>query len=91
MRELAIFVVVAGPNGACKTTAALCLLRDALEAVEYVNADPNAAGLSAFARGWVGGWLPFMHAAGRRSSPSTRAVPWFRQTPDHISGAISIW
>lgn len=42
-------VVVAGPNGAGKTTAAPYLLRDALGVREYVNADPIAAGLSAFA------------------------------------------
>jgi predicted ABC-type ATPase len=42
-------VVVAGPNGAGKTTAAPFLLRDALGVHEYVNADPIAAGLSAFA------------------------------------------
>src|SRR5437763_256261 len=42
-------VVVAGPNGAGKTTAAPFLLRDALGLREYVNADPIAAGLSAFA------------------------------------------
>src|SRR5258708_3601946 len=42
-------VVVAGPNGAGKTTAAPFLLRDAFGVREYVNADPIAAGLSAFA------------------------------------------
>jgi predicted ABC-type ATPase len=42
-------VVVGGPNGAGKTTAAPFLLRDALGVREYVNADPIAAGLSAFA------------------------------------------
>jgi predicted ABC-type ATPase len=42
-------VVLAGPNGAGKTTAAPFLLRDALGVREYVNADPIAAGLSAFA------------------------------------------
>ena len=42
-------VIVAGPNGAGKTTAAPFLLRDALGVREYVNADPIAAGLSAFA------------------------------------------
>src|SRR5947209_11952925 len=45
----ASIVVVAGPNGAGKTTAAPFLLRDALGVREYVNADPIAAGLSAFA------------------------------------------
>jgi predicted ABC-type ATPase len=44
-----VIVVVAGPNGAGKTTAAPFLLRDALGVREYVNADPIAAGLSAFA------------------------------------------
>src|SRR5438105_10060259 len=43
-----LIVVVAGPNGAGKTTAAPFLLRDALGVREYVNADPIAAGLSAF-------------------------------------------
>src|SRR5438270_6361642 len=47
-------VVVAGPNGAGKTTAAPFLLRDALGVREYVNADPIAAGLSAFAPESVG-------------------------------------
>jgi predicted ABC-type ATPase len=42
-------VVVAGPNGAGKTTAAPFLLRDSFGVHEYVNADPIAAGLSAFA------------------------------------------
>jgi predicted ABC-type ATPase len=42
-------VVLARPNGAGKTTAAPFLLRDALGVREYVNADPIAAGLSAFA------------------------------------------
>src|SRR5579859_2239891 len=42
-------VVLAGPNGAGKTTAAPFLLRDALGVREYVNADPIAVGLSAFA------------------------------------------
>ena len=43
-------VVVGGPNGAGKTTTAPFLLRDALGVREYVNADPIAAGLSAFAQ-----------------------------------------
>lgn len=42
-------VVVAGPNGAGKTTAAPFLLRDSFGIYEYVNADPIAVGLSAFA------------------------------------------
>jgi predicted ABC-type ATPase len=41
-------IVVAGANGAGKSTAAPSLLRDALEVVEFVNADTIAAGLSAF-------------------------------------------
>jgi predicted ABC-type ATPase len=41
-------IVVAGPNGAGKSTAAPRLLRDALKVTEFVNADPIAAGLSAF-------------------------------------------
>ena len=41
-------VVLAGPNGSGKTTAAPLLLRDALSVREYVNADPIAQGLSAF-------------------------------------------
>lgn len=41
-------IVVAGPNGAGKSTAAPHLLRDALEVVEFVNADAIAAGLSAY-------------------------------------------
>jgi predicted ABC-type ATPase len=42
-------IVVGGPHGAGKTTATPFLLRDALGVREYVNADPIAAGLSAFA------------------------------------------
>src|SRR5438105_9399293 len=41
-------VVIAGPNGAGKTTLAPFLLRDKLEVLEYVNADPIALGLSGF-------------------------------------------
>jgi predicted ABC-type ATPase len=41
-------IVVAGANGAGKSTAAPFLLRDALEVAEFVNADTIAAGLSAF-------------------------------------------
>jgi predicted ABC-type ATPase len=41
-------VMVAGPNGASKTTAAPFVLRDVLAVREYVNADPIAQGLSAF-------------------------------------------
>jgi predicted ABC-type ATPase len=43
-----LLVVVAGPNGSGKSTAAPRLLRDALAVREFVNADPIAAGLSAF-------------------------------------------
>ena len=41
-------IVVAGANGAGKSTAAPDLLRDALEVTEFVNADMIASGLSAF-------------------------------------------
>lgn len=41
-------IVVAGPNGSGKSTSAPHLLRDALAVSEFVNADPIAAGLSAF-------------------------------------------
>jgi predicted ABC-type ATPase len=41
-------IVVAGANGAGKSTAAPYLLRDALQVTEFVNADAIAAGLSAF-------------------------------------------
>jgi predicted ABC-type ATPase len=41
-------VVVAGANGAGKSTSAPCLLRDALQVTEFVNADTIASGLSAF-------------------------------------------
>jgi predicted ABC-type ATPase len=41
-------VVVAGANGAGKSTSAPSLLRDALEISEFVNADTIASGLSAF-------------------------------------------
>jgi predicted ABC-type ATPase len=43
-----LVVVVAGPNGAGKSTTAVRLLQDALAVGEFVNADPIAAGLSAF-------------------------------------------
>lgn len=46
-------VVIAGPNGAGKTTLAPFLLRDKLELLEYVNADPIALGLSGFDPGSV--------------------------------------
>ena len=43
-----LVVVIAVPNGAGKSTTAPRLLQDALTVVEFVNADPIAAGLSAF-------------------------------------------
>ena len=41
-------VVIAGSNGAGKSTTAPAILRDALKIHEFVNADTIAAGLSAF-------------------------------------------
>ena len=41
-------IVLAGPNGSGKTTAAPKLLRDVLGVVEFVNADTIAQGLAAF-------------------------------------------
>lgn len=41
-------VVVAGPNGAGKSTAAPFLLKQALDILEFVNADQIASGLSAY-------------------------------------------
>jgi predicted ABC-type ATPase len=43
-----LVVVVAGANGAGKSTAAPNRLRDTLNVTEFVNADAIAAGLSAF-------------------------------------------
>jgi predicted ABC-type ATPase len=43
-----LVIVVAGANGAGKSTVAPALLRDALEVREFVNADSIASGLSAF-------------------------------------------
>jgi hypothetical protein len=43
-----LVVVVAGANGAGKSTAVPNLLRDTLNVTEFVNADAIAAGLSAF-------------------------------------------
>ena len=43
-----LVIVVAGANGAGKSTAAPVLLRDTLGVTEFVNADTIAAGLSAF-------------------------------------------
>jgi predicted ABC-type ATPase len=40
--------IMSGPNGAGKTTAAYTLLPDILNAVEFVNADEIARGLSPF-------------------------------------------
>jgi predicted ABC-type ATPase len=41
-------VVLGGPNGSGKSTAAVRLLHDTLELMEFVNADVIAQGLSAF-------------------------------------------
>src|SRR5260221_14523554 len=41
-------IVIAGANGAGKTTMAPFLLRDELRVLEYVNADPIAHGLAGF-------------------------------------------
>src|SRR5271166_2083441 len=41
-------IVLAGPNGSGKTTAASKLLPDVLGVVEFVNADTIAQGLAAF-------------------------------------------
>jgi len=41
-------VVLGGPNGAAKSTAAPRLLRGSLRVSEFVNADTLAQGLSAF-------------------------------------------
>lgn len=46
--QVPLVVVIAGPNGAGKSTAAPRLLQEALTVSEFVNADPIAAGLSAF-------------------------------------------
>ena len=43
-----LVVVVAGANGAGKSTAATSLLRDSFRVTEFINADTIAAGLSAF-------------------------------------------
>lgn len=42
------FILIAGPNGAGKSTSAPPLLSDQYEALEFVNADDIAKGLSAF-------------------------------------------
>lgn len=42
------FILIAGPNGAGKSTSALTLLSDQYDALEFVNADDIAKGLSAF-------------------------------------------
>lgn len=41
-------IIIAGPNGLEKTTTAPAILRDALDVVDYVNADVIAQGLSGF-------------------------------------------
>lgn len=41
-------IVLGGPNGSGKSTAAVRLLRDELQVMEFVNADQIAQGLSAF-------------------------------------------
>ena len=41
-------IIIAGPNGAGKTTLAPFLLRDTLDVLDYINADPIALGLSGF-------------------------------------------
>jgi predicted ABC-type ATPase len=41
-------VIIAGPNGSGKTSTAPTILRDALEVLDYVNADVIAQGLSGF-------------------------------------------
>lgn len=40
--------IIAGPNGAVKTTSAYALLPDVLHVMEFVNADEIARGLSPF-------------------------------------------
>jgi predicted ABC-type ATPase len=47
-------IIIAGPNGAGRTTLAPFLLRDKLGVLEYVNADPIAQGLSGFDPASVG-------------------------------------
>ena len=42
------FILIAGPNGAGKSTSAPALLSDQYDALEFVNADDIAKGLSAF-------------------------------------------
>lgn len=41
-------IIIAGPNGSGKTSTAPSILRDALDVVDYVNADVIAQGLSGF-------------------------------------------
>ena len=43
-----LVIVIAGPNGAGRSTTAPFLLRDTLQVSEFVNADTIAGGLSAF-------------------------------------------
>ena len=40
--------IIGGPNGAGKTTAAFKLLPDVFRAVEFINADEIARGISSF-------------------------------------------
>ena len=47
-RHRPLVIVIAGANGAGKSTTAPSLLRDALQVSEFVNADAIAGGLSAF-------------------------------------------
>jgi predicted ABC-type ATPase len=47
-RHRPLAIVIAGANGAGKSTTAPSLLRDALQVSEFVNADAIAGGLSAF-------------------------------------------
>lgn len=48
MLYMPYLIMIAGPNGSGKTSAAPRILRDALEVVDYVNADVIAQGLSGF-------------------------------------------
>ncbi|MGE0200025.1 MAG: hypothetical protein AB7P76_03545 [Candidatus Melainabacteria bacterium] len=42
----ALLIVLGGPNGAGKTTAAMTVLPEALQCLEFLNADEMARGLS---------------------------------------------
>lgn len=48
MSDAPTFILVAGPNGAGKSTMAPALLRDEYGAIDFVNADDIAKGLSSF-------------------------------------------